>query len=775
MLLLTHTIKEAWRGKKIASVLFLDVQGAFPNVVKEVLLHNMRTRGVPPEYIKVTELILTGRRTKLSFDDFISEFIAINNGNNQGCPLSMLYYAFYNAGLLDISPPHAPDEKQFGFVDDVALLATGDNFTETYAKLTDMMNRPNGAFDWSTSHNSQFELSKLALINFSPKSLHDVPLTLTHLPSPRTTTIKPTTSYKFLGILFDPKLKWKAQTEKAARSAEAWINLVRRLARTSTGISAKGMRQLYTAIAVPKMAYAAEVWYTLPHYPNETSKKRLGSVRFTQKLVSAQRRATITMLGAMRTTAGDVLNAHASLPPPHLLFLKTITRAATRLAALPDNHPLHKPAKQALNKPVKRHHSPLHLLFLTTGMKPKDYERILPARRRRNYNPLANITIEDNRTTAIEQANELTGTILFTDGSGHDHGIGAGAIMVRNGTVVRTRRYCLGSDENHTVYEAEALAITLALHLAVNMDRMLTELTIGTDNQAVLLGLLNQRTKPSHHLLDRIHDSLEDFQVSQARMRGIPIKGYRKGTGRTKLQDGSKGWKEWKLKQWCRVNFIWTPGHEGIPGNERADDEAKAAAEGNSSTSEDLPPYLRRKPLPISIAATRQNLKQRIKQRWIDEWTKSPRAARLLKIDKKLPSNDYLHIIDQLRRNQASVLTQLRTGHIPLNTVLHRIKKTNSPDCPHCGNGYKETVFHLLLTCPHYNNARRVLQSKLRSKASSIAFLLGTRTGIPHLLRFISDTNRLKATFGEVRPEDNFTLKPKPIKDTPPPPTNEET
>ena len=32
MLLLTHTIKESWRKRKVASVLFLDVQGAFPNV-----------------------------------------------------------------------------------------------------------------------------------------------------------------------------------------------------------------------------------------------------------------------------------------------------------------------------------------------------------------------------------------------------------------------------------------------------------------------------------------------------------------------------------------------------------------------------------------------------------------------------------------------------------------------------------------------------------------------------------------------------------------------
>ena len=155
----------------------------------------------------ITELMLMGRKTKLPFDNFLSNFIPTNNGSNQGCPLSMIYYAFYNTGLLEISPPSAPDENQFSIVNDVALLAIGDSFRETYAKLTDMMNRPNGAFAWSESHNSQFELSKLALMNFVTKRTNDTPLTLTHPLSNSTTMIKPLLTYKFLGILFDSKLK----------------------------------------------------------------------------------------------------------------------------------------------------------------------------------------------------------------------------------------------------------------------------------------------------------------------------------------------------------------------------------------------------------------------------------------------------------------------------------------------------------------------------------------------------------------------------------------
>ena len=40
--LLVNTVKAAWRHKQVASVLFLDVEGAFPNAVTERLLHNLR-------------------------------------------------------------------------------------------------------------------------------------------------------------------------------------------------------------------------------------------------------------------------------------------------------------------------------------------------------------------------------------------------------------------------------------------------------------------------------------------------------------------------------------------------------------------------------------------------------------------------------------------------------------------------------------------------------------------------------------------------------------
>ena len=117
----------------MASILFLDIQAAFPNTVKERLLHNMKTRCVPLVYTCLVDNMLSNRHTQIHFNDYTSEPIAINNGTTQGCPLLMIFYAFYNANLVNIA--RGKQELTTGFIDDCVFVATGDSLTETHQLL----------------------------------------------------------------------------------------------------------------------------------------------------------------------------------------------------------------------------------------------------------------------------------------------------------------------------------------------------------------------------------------------------------------------------------------------------------------------------------------------------------------------------------------------------------------------------------------------------------------------------------------------------------------
>lgn len=59
---LIHKIKKAWREDKVASVLFLDVEGAFPNAVTDRLIHNLKRRRIPRPSSLLPSYSLTGKR-----------------------------------------------------------------------------------------------------------------------------------------------------------------------------------------------------------------------------------------------------------------------------------------------------------------------------------------------------------------------------------------------------------------------------------------------------------------------------------------------------------------------------------------------------------------------------------------------------------------------------------------------------------------------------------------------------------------------------------------
>ena len=163
---LVQQVKEAWRKGRVASVLFLDEEGAFPNAVTARLIHNLKRRRIPSTYIKFIEQLLTGRRTKLKFNNFVSESLSILNGIGQGDPLSMILYILYNADLLEIIGDKDCKDS-LDFVDDIAIAAFGDSFEETIDRLEHTMEKNGGGISWSKDHNSRFETSKSAVMNLT--------------------------------------------------------------------------------------------------------------------------------------------------------------------------------------------------------------------------------------------------------------------------------------------------------------------------------------------------------------------------------------------------------------------------------------------------------------------------------------------------------------------------------------------------------------------------------------------------------------------------------
>jgi ribonuclease HI len=709
-------IKNQWRKGNVVSGLFLDVKGAFPSIVVNRLAHDMRTRGVPKTYTDWITAKGEPRVSSLTFDGYQSDPLPISVGLPQGCPLSPLCFAFYNAALNDV-PNRRKTEEGFLYVDDTSYLTGAKNFKKANRKLHHMMTKRKGAIAWTRDHNSEFEISKSVLVGFTHKREKD-PLNqgktrLIPCPPLRINgqEVPVKDHHKFLGVILDRTLSFKEQGAAAIAKGDYFISAFRRLAKPTVGVPPRIFRHFYLAVAVPRMLYAASIWLTPP--PQTRGIRQ--SKGIMNKLQSIQRKAAILVTGAMRTSPTDSLDAHANLLPLPLLAAKICHRELMRIACVPATNPVRPLLDRAARRLVKSHRSPLHILPHIFHINPALMESIPPVRLPANWSPRQLAFIPGDKASAKAAALTINEPIVaYSDGSCINNGVGAAAEMYCNGTLTSSATFFLGPETEHTVFESELIGILMALGMILQTDTSTTSAVIGLDSQAAIRATFLHHSASASYILDHITQSIDDLIAQRPNFS---------------------------------LRLQWIPGHVGITQNESVDAKAKTAAEGRSSAISFLPPSpFRPGQLPRSKAAGLADFSRQLKAAASHELTLSPRYRRIADIDRSSPSNRFQKLVDGLPRKQAALLYQLRSGHVPLNYHLHRIGKADSPACDKCGF-HRETVLHFLTQCPAYSAQRAILSQKLGHHARSVPFLLANKTSLTPLFRFISTSRRFNSTF----------------------------
>ena len=181
---------------------------------------------------------------------------------------------------------------------------------------------------------------------------------------------------------------------------------------------------------------------------------------------------------------------------------------------------------------------------------------------------------------------------------------------------MKTLRYYLGTLDEHTVYEGECVAMMLGLELIRRETGWVLEATMGVDNQATITATGMGKPAPGSYIVDKIHASYQRVTERHSRLR---------------------------------FTLGWVPGHKGIPGNERADEEAKRAAGGAHNNTLNRIPFLT-KGLLKSKAALRQAYRGHIKQQVASKFKDSPRYRRATRIDSTMPSTRFRRMTAKLSR-----------------------------------------------------------------------------------------------------------------------------
>ena len=161
----THKIYKTWSqtNGQVATLLLLDVSGAFDNVSHARLLHDLQKRRVDEKTVKWIASFLSNRHTSIAIDGFWSTAYQINTGIPQGSPLSPILYLFYNADLID-ECNNTTEAMSTGYIDDVAILAWGKTTEQTCETLGRILEK---AQRWASTHASVFALNKFQLTHFT--------------------------------------------------------------------------------------------------------------------------------------------------------------------------------------------------------------------------------------------------------------------------------------------------------------------------------------------------------------------------------------------------------------------------------------------------------------------------------------------------------------------------------------------------------------------------------------------------------------------------------
>jgi hypothetical protein len=172
------------------------------------------------------------------------------------------------------------------------------------------------------------------------------------------------------------------------------------------------------------------------------------------------------------------------------------------MATHPPIHPLHPLLRRAAKLNIKHHQSSLHNLAHSFLLNPSKIETIMPARQAPTSTTPYTTHIAANKDASITEHDNITAdTRIYTDGSGENRKIGASAVLYKAGHL-RKLCYHLGTEREHTVYEAEAVGMTLVTQLLLTEMDLDLPINIFVDNQAAIKSCDVLTTKPGHYLID---------------------------------------------------------------------------------------------------------------------------------------------------------------------------------------------------------------------------------------------------------------------------------
>jgi len=649
-----HDVEEALLRGKVASMLTLDIKGAFDAVLPGRLVQRLKQQGWPDNLVRWVSCFTTQRSASLRLDDEAGAYFQVPSGLPQGSPVSPILFMLFIQPLFLLGNKERR-RARLGYADDVALLTASDSLEGNGRVLSrdvgDIM-------QWARQEGLTFDTKKTELIHFSRKKSDENPALLLQLAEGEH-VVEPTAiggSMRWLGVWFDRKLSFKAHVGTLAAKAKRTAAGIKALGNTVRGAPPKLLCRAVQACVQPTLCYGSEAWW--PGISRLRGGRQVSNRvdSLVRKLDTVQNEALRGVLPVYKTTPIPALHREAAMPPVQIILDHRAALAAARMKRLDARHPLVRRVTKhreytyetrLVRMAAKAGHTEPHDPLASPPWEPK----VDRSDARIGY--AQGLTAEEAAAgfTSWAAARGQRDLVVYTDGSQVTTpkvAAGAGwAICQGPGhPIVARGRLPMPRAE---VFDAEATAALRGLQEASASVRaeFADNLYICLDNLEVARSLTHRTTTSSQEVFAAFVEAARQWSNRQRRPHTRP----------------------------GRVVVRWVPGHRGVPGNEAADAEAKAAAAEAAAAGEEAAGAV------ATLAYTRRRMKEGAAEAFRVYWLKqAPARYRNLgiKLRKKPPELD-------LPRFTLGKLYACRTGHGDFAVYHRRLGHEGAATVCHCG------------------------------------------------------------------------------------------
>ncbi|OHW97429.1 reverse transcriptase RNaseH [Colletotrichum incanum] len=322
---LAHDIEMALDKGLTATLVTMDVKGAFDFVLRNRLIVRLRQHGWPCTLIRLIFHFASDRTARVRLEDATTEDFLLACGLPQGSPLSPIIFLLYIADILADDP-----KLRFGYANNIGLLA----------EITCIL-------DWGAENKVAFDHNKSEAIHFTRK--HKQARDLLGIKAGELEIKVSIVPIRWLGVWFDKRLSFQHHVETKLALAKKAAQHHGHLTNTKGGLPAAAMRKAVVSCVLPIALYGAETWYggmtkpalirgssTGSNVSLPTDEVSTGQKGLAIKLESVITTAARPILPTWKTTPTSSLLRDAGLPPSKVALEGTrLQRAADLVPKCP--------------------------------------------------------------------------------------------------------------------------------------------------------------------------------------------------------------------------------------------------------------------------------------------------------------------------------------------------------------------------------------------------------------------------------------------------------